>query len=374
MPVLIGLFWILVFIMIATYAGYPLFLYLLSFRKRNRPIEKSTFNPRVCLIVSAYNEEKVIGEKIENSLRLDYPALEVVVVSDGSTDKTVGVCQKFLPKIKLFHFTENSGKNEALNNALAQIDADIIVFSDANAFYDSNAIERLVCHYTDSRVGCVVGNLQLRQTDISDVGKGEGLYWRYEHRLKILESRFGSLLIGNGSIFSARRELIEKIDTDVANDFQVPLRIAAGGYRVLYEPTAIAYEKTASDRKEEFNRKVRIVNRGIRGAWRMRKYLRGFRLFEFIFHKFLRWLSGIALTVIFVISAILSGNPFFFGMFLLQTVFYMLAMIGHMTGSKKKVFYVPFYFALVNLAATKALIKFFLREKYTSWESPQTAR
>jgi biofilm PGA synthesis N-glycosyltransferase PgaC len=374
MLILTALFWTISALMFATYIGYPLVLVLFSPRNRADLAQTSRNDLRVTLIISARNEEKVIERKIENSLRLDYPALEITVVSDGSTDRTSEICMQYSPRINLIHDDVKRGKNEALNNALTRVDTDLIVFSDANCFYQPDAIQRLACHHVDPKVGCVVGNLQLKQTGTSDVGKGEGLYWRYEHMLKTLESRFGSLLVANGSIFSVRRELVGILDSDVANDFQIPLRTAARGYRVLYEPRAVAYEKTASNRREEFDRKVRIVNRGIRGAWRMRGYLTGFRLFEFVFHKLLRWFSGVALMFIFLISAVLSSIPFFLVLFLLQTGFYLLALAGHFTQSRRRIFYIPFYISLVNLAATGALIKVLLRKRYTSWEPPQTAR
>ena len=183
------IFWITVLILGMTFLGYPIILYVFSLFIRDEQIHSVDSIPKVTLLISAFNESKVIERKIKNSLSLSYPDLEILVISDGSSDGTDAICAQYVPRIRLIHSDSNQGKNYAINQALPQIDSEIIVFSDANAFYKKDAIEHLVKHYILPKVGCVVGNLVLSQTEMSDVSRGEGLYWKYEHFLKILERR-----------------------------------------------------------------------------------------------------------------------------------------------------------------------------------------
>jgi len=361
-------------LLLSSYFLYPVILWIYGFFIKLRINKTSQYNPAVTLVISAFNEEKVIEKKILNSLKIHYPNLNIVVVSDGSTDNTRAICQKYADRVKLFHFEQNQGKNAALNKTLESIDTEVIVFSDANCFYQEDAVTKLIRNLEDERVGCVVGQLKLMQTDDSDIAKGEGLYWRFEHLLKKLESRIGQLSVANGSIFAVRRKLLNPLESNIANDFQIPMLVGAEGYYVIYEPEAIAFEKTAVNAKEEFHRKVRIVNRGIVGFLKLKLRIRGIRLFEFVFHKLIRWFTGILAVVIFTTSLLLLDNPFFKIMIVLQSIFYLMATVGYLFHRKEKYFYIPYYFCMVHLAATIGIIKVFTGRTFSKWESPSSAR
>lgn len=374
-------FWTAVTIVIYIYFGYPLFLTLWSIFKREER-ERREIIPRVTLIISAYNEEQIIEKKIENSLELSYPKdkLEIIVVSDGSTDNTDGIAKKYsseFDNVKLVRVEGRVGKNIALNKVLPHVSGDITVFSDANSMYEGDAIKNLVKYFDKKEIGCVVGKLRYVNTGSSNVSQGEGLYWKYESFIKRLESRLGLLLVGNGSIFAIRKELYSLLEPDVPNDLQTPLEIGHRGYEVIYEPRAVAIEKAAESSKEEFRRKVRTINRGLIGFLKLRKKVKGLRLFGFISHKLLRWLAGTFLVLIFLSNIFLVGSNFYRIVFLLQLLFYGLAGVGTYFQWRRiqfRIFCAPFYFCLVNLTAFVALFEFLLGKRYSIWQKASTAR
>ncbi len=375
------IFWTAVTTVVYIYFGYPLFLALWSMFKREER-ERREIVPGVTLIISAYNEEQILEKKIENSLELSYPKdkLDIIVVSDGSTDNTDGIAKRYssqFDSVKLVRVEGRVGKNIALNKVLPHVSGDIMVFSDANSMYEEDAIRNLVSYFDKKQVGCVVGRLKYVDTGSSNVSRGESLYWKYESFIKRLESRLGLLLAGNGSIFAIRKELYSPLEPDVPNDLQTPLEIGHGGYEVIYEPRAVAIEKTVESSKEEFRRKVRTINRGLIGFLKLHKKVKGLRLFGFVSHKFLRWLAGIFLILIFLSNIFLVGLSFYRTVFLLQLLFYGLAGIGMYLQWRRiqyGIFCAPFYFCLVNLTALVALFEFLLGKRYSIWQKASRTR
>jgi cellulose synthase/poly-beta-1,6-N-acetylglucosamine synthase-like glycosyltransferase len=210
------------------------------------------------------------------------------------------------------------------------------------------------------------------------VGQGESLYWRYEGLLNRLESRLGSVLVATGTIFAIRRELFRPVMKDVANDFQLPAEVASQGYSVVYEPEAIAYERSTYFFREEFSRKRRIVVRGLTGYSHLRHDFGGiFRSFQFVSRKMLRWGVGVTLPVIYVASIFLLDQPIFAAFFALQNIFYIFAAIGALLRRgrvRTKIFFVPFYFVMVNAAAVSAIFTFLTGGRLSSWEKAETTR
>jgi len=376
------LFWGSVAFVAYTYAGYPVLLYLIGLARRRRVSDGSSDVPSVCLVVSAFDEESVIRAKIENSIALDYPRdrLTIVVASDGSTDRTTAVASSYEDMgVRLHHHPRRRGKSAVLNEVVAEVACDIVVFTDANSLFAADALQRLCRHFTDADVGCVVGRLRYVEAGGASVGKGEGIYWRYEALISRLESRLGSVLVANGSIFAIRRELFRPLYAEVANDFQIPCDIAEQGKRVVYEPRALATEPTTVYWREEFGRKVRIVLRGLTGWALLRKRMRGLRLWQFWSHKMLRWLVGAAALVSFGSSAVLAvrGSVPYAALLVAQVAFYTAALAGFLTrhGRRpRRIFYVPFYFTMVNAAALMALARFVSGERLTVWEKAESTR
>jgi biofilm PGA synthesis N-glycosyltransferase PgaC len=376
------LFWLTVLFILHAYAGYPLMLLVLGRRRPHRVRERDHHPlPFVTLIISAYNEEKVLEAKIRNSLALRYPEdrLEVVVVSDGSTDRTEAIASAWADHgVRLVRCPVRLGKSRALNYTLDDVSSEIVVFSDANSHYEPDALEKLVRPFGDPEVGCVTGRL------VYDKGRrgrlvtgGEGLYWRYENLLSRLESRIGSALVATGTLFAIRRDLFPHLDGDVANDFQIPMEISARGYRILYESEAVAHEMACSDSREEFRRKVRIVLRGLVGLTRMPRGLSPLRIFQFFSHKVARWLIGSAALQLLVLNVLLAGRPFFAFTLALQILFYGLAVVGRLLPGRVrewKIVCVPFYFTMVNMAALVAIIRFLAGHRLVVWDKAETTR
>jgi biofilm PGA synthesis N-glycosyltransferase PgaC len=374
------LFFIVLGAIIYSYAGYPMVLFVMGMFRRKRNESPERRYPSVALIISAYNEERIIREKIENTLKLDYPKdlLRIIIASDGSTDATNEIVREYeLKGVQLRAFPKREGKSATLNRAVLGLDEEIIIFSDANSFYQEDAIARLVHGFRDDRVGCVVGRL-IYIDNLSYVGRGEGIYWRYESYLNKLESRVGSVLVATGTIFAIRRELFRPVLQDVANDFQLPAEVAMQGYSIVYEPDAIAYEQSTYFCKEEFSRKRRIIVRGLTGYRHLRGSFGGsFRTFQFVSRKMLRWWVGPMLPLLYLSNIALLGEMPFFVIFLLQTLFYLFAAVGAVLRRgvvRSRVFLVPFYFVIVNIAAIAAIATYFAGHRLSSWEKAETTR
>jgi biofilm PGA synthesis N-glycosyltransferase PgaC len=367
-------------VVIYAYAGYPLVLYVLGLLRRRRILRDESYNPRVILIISAHNEERIIREKIENSLALDYPKdrLKIVVASDGSSDRTNEIAREYESHgVVLKAFERREGKSATLNRAVLGLEGDVLVFSDANAFYREDAIRMLVRNLADEDIGCVVGKL-VYLSNHSYVGKGESLYWRYESFLNGLESRIRSVLVGTGTIFAVRRELFFPLAKDVANDFQLPAEVASRGYGVVYEGSAVAYEKSAFFFHEEFARKRRIIVRGLTGFRVLKGNFGGaFRIFQFISRKLIRWCVGPLMPALYAANILLLADPVFRALFVLQNAFYVLAIVGALLrrgGVQSRILFIPFYFVMVNAASFAAIVTYIGGNRLSSWEKAETTR
>jgi len=279
--------------------------------------------------------------------------------------------------VVLKSFDRREGKSATLNRAVLGLEADILVFSDANAFYREDAIRMLVRNLADEDVGCVVGKL-VYLANHSYVGKGESLYWRYESVLNSLESRVKSVLVGTGTIFAVRRELFSPLAKDVANDFQIPAEVASRGYGVVYEGEAVAYEKSTFFFREEFARKRRIIVRGLTGFRALRgNFGGGLRIFQFVSRKLLRWCVGPLMPVLYAANIALLANPVFRVLFVLQNAFYVLAIVGALLrrgGVQSRILFVPFYFVMVNAASLAAIVTYLGGDRLSSWEKAETTR
>ena len=372
-------FWCSLGLILYIYIGYPALLAIAGRLVRRRETVPGGGFPSVCLVISAFDEENVIRRKIENSLALKYGGrLSIVVASDGSSDRTTSIVEDYRDMgVELWHSPVRRGKNSVLNEVVPRRTEDVIVFTDANSLFADDAVARLVARLGDPRVGCVVGKLSYAR-DVTSVGRGESIYWRYEMKIKELESRLGSVLVANGSIFALRRELFRELFVDVANDFQVPFDVANRGRATVYEPRAVAVERSAELWTEEFGRKVRIVMRGITGFERLHRRMRGMRLWQFVSHKLLRWAAGPILAVLFAATAVLAGrSPGYAAFLALQIACYLAAFLGwrmRLRASVPKVLYVPFYFTMVNHAATVAFIRFATGHRQVVWEKAESTR
>ena len=263
--------------------------------KRDRRVLREAELPLVAVVISAYNEERHIGPRIENLLALDYPAdrLKILIGSDGSRDRTGEIMAGFNdPRLQACVFEHNRGKASVLNDLVSRADAPIIAFSDANTYFERQALRRLVTHFADARVGAVSGELRLKGAAGDNQ---DSLYWRVEQFLKFFEARIGGLLGANGAIYAIRRELWQPLASDtICDDFCVAMSVAATGHRLVYEPAAWAEEDTPDAIGEEYKRRVRIGIGNFQALVRHPEYLSrtsaGTR-FAYVSHKVLRWIA-----------------------------------------------------------------------------------
>ena len=363
-----------------TYLGYPVLIALLvPFKPRRVSFEQTFKPPKVSLIIPAHNEEKVLREKIENSLSLDYPEelFSIVIVSDGSVDRTNDIINEFVldPKVKFVQYQPRRGKAYALNLGVANSDSEIIVFSDANIWYEPDSIKMLVRNFLDPSVGCVCGKVLLRKPKESEEPLGEGAYMKYERFIHQNESRFHTMIGTDGAMYAIRSELFKPLPEDaIVDDFIIAMRVLKNNYRIVYEPKAVGYEEAASSVGQEFKRKVRMIAGGFQAIGTLRNVLNPlshpFVFFQFISHKLLRWLTPIFMITFFLSNIFLIAAFFYRVIFGLQLIFYALALASTFLEPlrKKVLFYFPYYFCGLNLAAAIGLKRFITGNQPVNWE------
>lgn len=370
---MIILFWLAAGLLVFHYFGYPLLMGLLSHLKKNKPFSESGELPPLTMIISVYNEEDVIRERLENCLTLDYPRdkLRILVVSDGSTDSTHSIVEQYSQHgIELVVVPGRVGKTGTLNQVIPELASEIIVFTDANSMLRPDALKNLVRHFADPKVGAVCGELQLT----GDAG-AEGAYWRYEKAIKEFESKVSTLTVANGALYALRRSLHRPMNPQAANDFQHPLQVALQGYKSIYEPQAVAVETASGDERVEARRRVRIISRGWKGLISniqvLNPFRAGFFTFQFIARKLLRWLGPFFLAIALGANiALVNRSAFYRATLVVQGVFYGLALLGWLLNKHRirfKPAYVPFYFCLINWAALKALFRFLMGGDSAVW-------
>jgi cellulose synthase/poly-beta-1,6-N-acetylglucosamine synthase-like glycosyltransferase len=352
------LFWISSGFAVYVYVGYPFLLWGLQAVVRSSPAKESV-EPSVSLLVAAYNEAAVMADKIRNSLVIDYPVdkLEVVIASDGSKDATAEIVRSFAQgdsggRIRLLNFEENRGKMAVLNDAVRELRGDIVAFSDASSMLAADSVHALVQSFSDPRVGAASGVYRLLKKDQARLGAQEDLYWKYETFLKVQEARLGAFTGAHGSLYAIRRALYPFPPPSTINDdFMIPMRILERGYRVAYEPAAVAYEE--AHEMEGFSRRVRITAGNIEQLREIKSLIwppRPFVLFCLLSHKTGRLFVPV-LMVIALASNIALGRQFPYDWLLLaQVLFYGLAVLGAMVSPKPKVLRLPYYFCMINSA------------------------
>lgn len=370
-------FWFFLFLVFYCYFGYPLILFFLEpfFGKK---IKKEEIFPSVSLLVSVYNEEKVIKKKIENSLALDYPKdkLEIVIVSEA-TDGTNKIAQGYKEKgVKLLAYQGREGKQYSIYRALPECKGEIIALSDANAMIEKSALKKLISNFADPKIGCVCGKLVYVNPQKNSIGENEGLYWKYENLVKKMESGVLSVLGAAGSLYAIRKSLYSPLSKYRGDDFDIPIRIKQQGYGVIFEPKAVSEEEIYSDHSKDFKRKIVIVGWHSRNAFMLLKdsIKKGqfLLIFQIISHKILRWLIGAFLSLVLVLNLFLANSPFYLFLLICQAVFYLAALIGYWFEKKgKRAGKIPalaYYFVLVNLAALIGMKNGIFDKQTATWE------
>ena len=362
------------------YVGYPLLLQLLVSWRRPRRIRSAPIQPTVSFVISAYNEAAVIRQKIENTLALDYPReqLKVVVISDQSDDGTDEIVRAYAGRgVWLARQEQRLGKTAGLNRTIPTLTSEIVVFSDANAMYETDALRKLVRNFADPAVGCVTGEARYVKGRHNAADRGERAYWDYEMRVKRLETAVGSMVGGDGAIYAIRQQLWRPIPDTAINDFLNPLQIVEAGWRAVYEPEAICYEETAGGTKREWRRRVRIVSRSWRAIFQARGVLNPFRVGLFswcvVSHKILRWFSGVFVTTTLAALSVLSLRGFESSHFPYLLVLAGTLLVLLSAPQARTVLGVLGYFAIINVASVAGVIRGTLGRVSGVWTPPRAA-
>lgn len=370
-----SVFWLLIGVAAYVYIGYPALLVALGAIIR-RPVRRAQCEPTVSMLVAAYNEADIIEAKLRNALALDYPSdrLEIVVASDGSTDGTAAIARRFAEdtRVRICDYPVRRGKLATLNATVPELRGDIIVLSDASSMLAGNALRELAANLADPTVGAVSGVYKVRDRHAAELGDQEGLYWRYETFLKTREARIGSVLGAHGSLYAVRKSLYPFPDSNAINDdFVIPARIVARGYRVAYEPGAVAYESALE--MSGFGRRVRIMAGNLAQLGELKRLVRPPRiqpLFVFLSHKVGRMVVPFALVMAAVLNVLLIGRPVYVATASAQALFYLLAVLGSTGRLRPRALRLPYYFCLVNAAVFVAALRPLLSGDRVAWRGP----
>ena len=387
----IDVFFICLFTIVAySYIGYGIVLYfLVKLKQVIYGLSKQHMSndlPTVTLLIAAWNEEDIIEEKIQNSFNLNYPPdkLQFLFITDGSTDQTPQIISKY-NRINLLHQSQRNGKTAAINRAMKQVTSDVVVFSDANTMLNEEALLEIVKHYNNEKVGCVSGEKRVRIPETAQASAaGEGLYWKYESKLKQWDAELYSAAGAAGELFSLRTKLFIETEADtILDDFMISLRIVEQGYVIAYEPNAYALENASSDIKEELKRKIRICAGGFQSIirlaslWNIFKY--GIFTFQYVSHRVLRWtIAPLALFLLLPLNIYMTfTGPYIYHIVLvLQLMFYGMAYMGwkyELLKTRKKIFFIPFYFTMMNYSVFAGFKRFVMSEQSHIWQKAQRA-
>ena len=378
----LAVFWSMVGLLVYVYAGYPCLVFVLA-RLRPRPVRKGPELPTVSFIIAAYNEEASIAAKLRNTLALDYPAekLEIIVASDGSTDRTDAIVRETFGDRVTLLAAGRQGKTIAQNRAVAEVaTGEIIVFSDATTVYRPPSLRALVANFADPEVGLVTGSVIHGQEVNAAVVRGRAAYWSYESFLRRHESRFHSILGAAGCCHALRRGLYTPLAPDLIGDVVQTVKVVQQGYRAVVEDDAVVYEPAESTTiREELERRARVIARGLRGKWYLRDFFNPLRhpwfCLQVLSHRLLRWSVPLFLILLFVANAILLDRPLFRAVFAAQLAFYGLAALGWALERRQLSppgLTVPFYFCVINLAPLLAVRSLLRGERKATWETART--
>ena len=377
-------FWIAATIIAYTYLGYAILLYVLVCLKRiicKAEKHEVVDTPPITLLIAAYNEADIIAAKMANTRKLDYPNLEILWVTDGSTDESNKLLATY-PDVRVCFSSERRGKTAALNHGMQAVKTPLVVFTDANTMLNETAIDEINRCFADPEVGCVSGEKRIATNERDSAsGGGEGIYWLYESKLKAWDSALYSATGAAGELFAVRTELFEAMPEDtLLDDFILSMRIAIKGYKISYCKEAYAVESGSEDMAHESTRKVRIAAGGLQSIARLLPLWNIFKFpvfsFQYISHRVLRWsLTPVLLFLLFPLNAYLavsSSYPALYqGLFALQVVFYTAAALGFYYQNRKikvKLFFIPMYFVFMNWNVLRAVPYLMKNRGKGAWE------
>ena len=394
MAILKTAFWLCVFLVFYTYIGYGILLWLLVQLKRIvrgraiRPaLPADEALPDVTLLICAYNEQDIVGMKMENTYQLDYPKdkLHIMWVTDGTTDDTNKRLAEY-PDVEVVYSPERKGKTAALNHGISMVKTEITMMTDANTMVNPEAIREIVRCFQDPEVACVAGEKRvMARHEGQAAAEGEGLYWKYESALKRLDSELYSTMGAAGELNAIRTRFYRPMpENALLDDFVMSMRMVDNGYKIAYSPDAYAMEYGSADLNEESKRKRRIAAGGLQSIWWLRKMMNPLRnpvvAFQFVSHRVLRWsITPIALLALIPLNTVLvmmKAGTVYNVIWMLQILFYLAAFIAWLmerNGRKNKLLYVPYYFLFMNLNVFKGMKYLRSHQSSGAWEKAKRA-
>ncbi len=387
MTITIFLFWISIAVLFYCYLGYGIFVFLINtikdilvYRKKNDlPVPALP----VTIIITAYNEEAVLEQKIKNTLAIDYPVdkLHVIFITDGSSDDSAQLFTRY-PFITQLHQPERKGKYAAIKRAMQNVQTPLVIFSDANTMLNKECIKNIVPHYDDAKVGAVAGEKKIiSNKEIFPAGEAERMYWQYESFMKKLDAGLHTVTGAAGELFSIRTGLFKALDDEVIlDDFVISMQVCLQGYKIAYEPGAFATELPSVSLEEEEKRKVRISAGAYQSIAYLKDCLNIFKhpllSFQFVSRKLLRWIFCPPLLVVLLVTNILivihqTQTDLYNLLLYAQAVFYLFALSGWIiarSGKKTGILTIPFYFIFMNYCLVKGFVKFMKGRQSVLWE------
>ena len=385
--IILIIFYFSAFIIFWAMIGYPISLRLLKRVYKNKNLEKDfSYEPTVTIMIVAHNEEKVILEKLENVLKLNYPKekVEVLIASDNSTDDTNSIVNNFISNhreenIRLFEVQKRKGKTNAQNEAQKTVNSEILVMTDANSMLDRNSINELVSSFTSSDISYVSGRLAFLNKEISSISNTENTYWDADTKLRKIESDIQTITAGNGALYACRNNDYHDFKPIKSHDANMPRHYALKGKKALYNPHAVAYEKAGENIEDEFKRKVRM-NRGI-----LTSILPDFRILNifkyrwysyFYFgHRTCRYLLWLSHLLILVSNAIIVADHWvYLFTFIGQLIFYILALVKLLTGSNNKILTLIYYYCVTIIAQWVGVFNILTGKTKPFWEKAESTR
>ncbi len=381
-------FWASLCLIVYTYFVYPGVLFvcyslaqlrsdwrhLFGGRDRRVPALPEDAVPEISFVIPAYNEEVHLHQKLINLREMDYPRekLQIIFVSDGSSDSTNEIL-KAVPdsNIETIILPERSGKATALNHAVLRAQHEILVFSDTSTLFAPDALRKLGRHFVDARIGAVCGALQFDASETSQ--QTEGIYWKYECIMRLMEARLGATLTASGAIYALRRKAYFPLDpSDVLDDFIIPMNARKAGYRVRYDPEATALDYGSESVEGEFRRRVRLATGSFQSLLFFLKVKMGvFGRFAFISHKLLRWILPLLLCTVLISNAALARYPFYVEFGVLQLFFYVWASLGFLFRKRLqgvRFALLAYYVLAMNLAFLVGLFRCLTNQNEATWQ------
>ena len=372
------------FLLIHSYFVYPLSIYLLKKITKKNVNSDDIYEPKISILIAVYNEELVIEKTLKNFLNSTYDILkmEFIIGSDNSTDKTNEIItnlKKNIPNLQFYPFSKRRGKSQILNDLIKYATGEILVFSDANTIYQSDALTKLVRHFTDSEIGGVSGRLLLLDHEkAAESGNQESKYWEFENWIKENEGSMGCLIGANGGIYSIRKYLFVPlpIDSPVMDDFYISLKVLEQKKKFIYDKSAIAREEIASDIKIEFRRRIRNNAIDLSSVKYIKELLKpefGIISYGLWSHKIIRWLSPILLIIILITNLFIFNVCLFYSFLLfIQVLLYLCSYLGYLftrMGIKFLPFVLCYYFVFMNLALLLGIFRFLRKTQPAFWQS-----